>query len=109
MSYQLVRSCNVVKIQRKNGQVLQWCDVYIGRSCHRGGWNLSKSKWHNPFVVGKHGDVTEVLFQYENHVRNSYLINDIDELYGKTLGCWCAPNYCHGHILQKLLREKYGY
>ena len=29
-------------------------------------------------------------------------MNDLDELKGKTLGCWCKPNNCHGDILIEL-------
>ena len=33
------------------------------------------------------------------------LINDINEIRGHTLGCWCKPNKCHGDIIIKLLNE----
>ena len=29
-------------------------------------------------------------------------MNDLHELEGKTLGCWCKPEKCHGDILIKL-------
>lgn len=95
----------VVRIQRVNGEVVQDCDVYIGRACSRGGWNLNQSKWHNPFKFDTHGEDTLAL--YEQHVRNSGLINDIEELRGKRIGCWCVPHKkCHGEILVKILNEK---
>jgi hypothetical protein len=31
-----------------------------------------------------------------------FLLNDLVELKGKTLGCWCKPKTCHGDILVKL-------
>jgi Domain of unknown function (DUF4326) len=30
------------------------------------------------------------------------LINDIHELRGKDLACWCAPEACHGDLLRRL-------
>ena len=35
--------------------------------------------------------------------RNLY--DDLDELKGKILGCWCKPNKCHGDVLIKLLKN----
>ena len=34
------------------------------------------------------------------------LFHDVDELDGEILGCWCAPNICHGHTLLGLRNEK---
>lgn len=96
----------VVRIQRKGGQIVQNCDVYIGRQCSMGGWNLSQSKWHNPFTVKEYGSAELVCIKYEQYIRSSKLINDIEELRGKTLGCWCKPSPCHGDILTKILNER---
>lgn len=96
---------SVVRIQRRNGIVVQDCDVYIGRSCTRGGWNLECSKWANPFTVSEHGEKAIAL--YEKHVRSfSKLYGSLEELEGKRLGCWCAPKPCHGNVLLKLLEER---
>lgn len=92
------------------------CDVYIGRG----------SRWGNPFVFpgrrSKH-DVTETdtpLADYERHVRASPgLMAALPELRGKALGCWCVrladpepdrpeDERCHGHVLQRLVREVCG-
>ena len=43
---------------------------------------------------------------YEQYIRSSPLINDIEELRGKVLGCWCKPSPCHGDILLKILDER---
>lgn len=40
------------------------------------------------------------------HPENQELMNSLHELGGKTLGCWCRPEDCHGDILLKLLKEK---
>lgn len=94
----------VVRIQRKAGKVVQDCDIYIGRACFRGGWELEQSKWHNPFSVGKYG-LSRAISKYEAYVRASGLIADIEELRGQTLGCWCKPGPCHGDVLVKMLEE----
>jgi hypothetical protein len=109
---QKVAKTDVVKIRRKNGVVVQDCDVYIGRAVKYGGWDLPKSKWHNPFRVDKSATFEEkmkVLDKFEKHMRDSsILMSSLHELEGKVLGCWCkdhpaAP--CHGDVLVKLLAE----
>jgi len=68
-------------------------DVYIGRP----------SKWGNPFVIGKDGTRDEVIEKYEAWLRTQpALLAALPELRGKTLGCWCAPQACHGDVLARL-------
>jgi hypothetical protein len=95
----------VVRIRRKNGEIVVGCDVYIGRECNMGGWKLRKSIWHNPFSVKEYGR-DKVLEKYENYIRrDKYLMARLYRLKGKTLGCWCKPEKCHGDILIKLINE----
>jgi len=73
-------------------------DVYIGRG----------SKWGNPFIIGKDGTRDEVIALYRMLLyteRNDLLLSVKKELSGKILGCWCAPNPCHGDILAALANE----
>jgi hypothetical protein len=81
-------------------------DVYIGRG--------KNSKWGNPFTHIKDkktlakfivSDREEAIKKYEEWIRQSPLISQIEELRGKTLGCWCKPKSCHGDVLLKLLKE----
>ena len=76
-------------------------DVYIGRG----------SKWGNPF---SHKDNTmakfkvlsrkEAVEKYEEWIKTQpHLMENLQELKGKTLGCWCKPQSCHGDILKKLV------
>lgn len=82
----------VVRIKRTKGKVVQDCDVYIGRECNQGGWELKRSKWANPYVVGQHGNRADVIRQYREHVLTSKeLLASLPELQGKTLGCWVIP------------------
>ena len=56
----------VVRIQRRQGVVIQGCDVYIGRRYTLGGWDLPGSKWANPCKVGMPGipDVASAVLKY---------------------------------------------
>lgn len=93
----------VVHLKRKDGVIVQDCDVYIGRACSEGGWNLPASKWANRFTILQYGSAEECARRYENYVLSrSDLIASLPELRGKTLGCWCAPRRCHGDVLARL-------
>jgi hypothetical protein len=93
-------------------------DVYIGRTPQ--GWN----KWANPYTH-KDLDKTKAEFQvstrkeaiesFEKYLHSSGLINDIEELRGKVLGCWCCKKpadgseknfLCHGQVIAKYLNSE---
>ena len=112
----------VVRIRRSKGEIVQNCDIYIGRSWNMGGWKLKGSKWQNPFSVKKYGR-ENCLIMYENHITNSpELMESLKELEGKTLGCFChldpltdvpgfhrsTPKSCHGDVLVRLFIQKFG-
>ena len=77
-------------------------DVYIGRP----------SKWGNPFTIGKDGTREQVIENYSIFLQDliwdsldddqHLFIKELAELNGKTLGCWCSPQACHGDVLLKL-------
>lgn len=80
--------------------------VYIGRNMTVYVKGAEGSKWANPFKVDKYGR-DECIQRYEAYIRSTPdLINNLDELRGKVLGCWCAPEACHGDVLCKLVNEK---
>ena len=79
--------------------------IYIGRDMTMYVKGAIGSKWANPFPVKKYG-LEKCLELYENHIRTTNLFNQLEELEGKILGCWCHPNKCNGDILIKLLLEK---
>ena len=92
----------VVRIKRKNGVLVQNCDVYIAHRMDNDHWNLQRSKWANPF---KKSD-PQHLHNYADHIRKK-LWHDLDSLEGKLLGCWCDNvDHCHGRVLVDLLEEK---
>lgn len=97
----------VVHLRRKNGKIVEDCDIYIGRVCNMGGWRLTQSKWQNPFPVKKFGR-DESLKRYKDYIEKNTnnLYDQLEELAGKRLGCWCKPERCHGDVLRELFIEK---
>lgn len=76
-------------------------DIYIGRANPRKG--LKASKWKNPFKIGKDGTREEAIEKYKQwFFTQPDLVNSIHELRGKTLGCWCKPDACHGDFLAEV-------
>lgn len=106
-----------VECLRKRGinSFLEWINrpdsLYIGRNMDFYVKGATKSKWHNPFKLGKnpsHEDIVKVLHDYEQYIKNTpELYNSLHELSGKELGCWCVGEHeCHGDVLVKLFIEK---
>lgn len=91
----------LVKIQRKNGKIVQGASLYIGRRCTMGGWNLKSSIWYNPYKGNGVG------IQYVEYLyNNKKLLNKIDQLGGHTLGCWCYPDKrCHGEAFVMIYKN----
>jgi hypothetical protein len=92
-------------------------DVYVGRP----------SKWGNPFthiqdgktlakyIVNTRKEAVESYYTWITEGDGKYLLEDLHELKGKILGCWCGnfPDWkpddelkCHGQVLQQLLKLK---
>ena len=68
-------------------------DIFIGRP----------SIWGNPFIIGKDGNRSEVIRKYKKWIINRpELMSSLSLLRGKSLGCYCVPEICHGHILADL-------
>jgi len=65
-------------------------DVYIGRP----------SKWGNPFATAVTGSRTVSIERHRHWLEyNAELLEQLPELRGKNLVCFCAPKSCHGDIL----------
>ena len=75
-------------------------DVYIGRP----------SIWGNPFQIGRDGTREEVIAKYRRYLeeRPELAERARRELRGKTLGCWCAPQACHGDVLAEVAEGEPG-
>ena len=77
-------------------------NIYIGRQTAL----LKASKWENPHKISVVGTREKAIELFKQDIRkNSALLNDIEQLRGKNLGCWCLPKPCHGDVLLQLLRE----
>lgn len=78
-------------------------DVYIGRAGKgRDGY------FGNPFPLLKGDERGSTLEKYKQWFYNRLKIDrefelKISELKGKTLGCFCKPNACHGDIIKEYL------
>ncbi|AYV86944.1 MAG: protein of unknown function DUF4326 [Sylvanvirus sp.] len=80
-------------------------NIYIGRNMAFYVPGTFKSKWANPFPVKTHGR-DKCLELYREYILNSpTLAAALPELKGKTLGCWCHPEPCHGNILIELVNN----
>lgn len=93
-------------------------DVYIGRPRSGQPW-----KFGNPFVVGRDGQRGECCEKFRTwiltgdsqncvdatQIRRDWIVKNLESLRGKTLGCWCKPNNCHGDVYVELLNTKWTY
>jgi transposase len=63
-----------------------------------------RTDWGNPFETPADGDRESVIANYERHYlpHKPSLLGRFSELSGKVLGCWCAPEPCHGDVLKAL-------
>ena len=61
----------------------------------------------NPFKIGRDGTREAVIDKYEKYITDRLaepsMAQALEDLRGKTLGCWCCPEPCHGDVLIKLL------
>lgn len=62
-----------------------------------------KSAWGNPFLLGEDGTRDEVCDLYETVYwpRKRRLQQEVADLRGMALGCWCAPARCHADFLAR--------
>jgi len=88
-------------------------NIYIGR---KGIVILDKQRfppqasiWANPFKVSTNKSRQKIIEEYEEYIRKKIKDDpekyNIENLRGKKLGCWCAPDACHGDVLIKILNE----
>jgi hypothetical protein len=75
-------------------------DVYVGRP----------GPFGNPFPLSKGASLDERLACVERF--RAYVMTQPEllarirrELRGKTLGCWCAPQACHGDVLAEIANQ----
>jgi hypothetical protein len=87
---------------RRHGDLIAWAKqgglfVRVDRATPLG----------NPFVIGRDGDRATVIARYRDYLRRSpALLARLDDLRGKALGCWCAPEACHADALIEELERR---
>lgn len=70
-----------------------------------------RTRYGNPFVIGSDGSRGEVIAKYREWVLSSeddeaqWIRDNMYDLRGKTLACWCAPLACHADVLTQLANE----
>lgn len=94
---QLIDGDTIVVSLRSHQRLIAWAeavDLYVRID--------RRSPWGNPFELPADGDRDTVIANYERHYLpfKPSLLDRLHELKGKALGCWCAPEPCHGDILK---------
>lgn len=87
----------VVSLRGQHNSLIEWADaaglyMRIDR----------RTPWGNPFETPADGDRDTVITNYAEHYLpyKPSLLAKLPDLRGKALGCWCAPEPCHGDILK---------
>jgi hypothetical protein len=61
-----------------------------------------KTKWGNPYKMRSERERMDVIKKYTYYLLDSELVNELYEIKGKWLACWCYPKPCHGNVLKYL-------
>lgn len=90
------------KIRNKHHGKIPHDAIYIGRG----------SKFGNPYRIGVHGNRETVINKYEIHLNNLLddgiiTVNELADMYGFDLVCFCKPLPCHGDVLMRYINEAY--
>jgi len=88
----------VVNLRGQHANLIAWAearDLYVRID--------RRSEWGNPFELPADGDRDTVIRNYADHylAHKPSLLDKIETLVGKALGCWCAPAACHGDVLKE--------
>ena len=69
-------------------------------SCRSFIWVDRQGPWGNPFKIGRDGERSNVLTDFEDAARkNPMFVMELWRLKDQTLACWCDPLPCHGWLL----------
>lgn len=107
-----VVNVKVAYIRPQYNNLKEWMsdpnNVYIGRGrivfIDGERYPPHDSPFANPYKVGKDGTREEVIAKYVAYMTakiesSPLLYEQLRSMKGKNLGCWCAPDSCHGDIL----------
>lgn len=108
-----VVNVRVKHIRPKYDNLKEWMsdsdNVYIGRRgvvfIDGARYPPIASPYANPFKASSTMSLDQSIYNYEVWLREQIRSRKISagqlaSLSGKGLGCWCAPNRCHGDILR---------
>lgn len=91
-----------VSIGRSNSVRVKIGDAYVP-------WPKVGSSFANPFAVKQYGREESIRLYREYIIdklqKDPKLMDEFRQLRGKTLGCWCKPEACHGDVLLELLED----
>ena len=114
MKTQCIKIDALRKTYSKDMNLEKWIsdenNLYVGR---RGRifidgeiFHYKESKWHNPYKVTDYS-LEDSLKLYKNHILSGGLKNELDELEGLTLGCFCdQSDPCHAKVLMDLYEQR---
>jgi hypothetical protein len=80
-------------------------DVYIGRPSKFGNMFSHKEGTLAKFKVASRKEAIKKFREYLLSLDKSELDSILNELKGKTLGCWCKPKLCHGDVYVELINN----
>ena len=66
-----------------------------------------RTKWGTPHVLGRDGNREQVIARYREDLRAPHpggrglVVEELAELDGCWLACWCEPLPCHGDVLAR--------
>jgi hypothetical protein len=91
-----------VYVGRGNSVRIKIDDAYVA-------WPKVKSSFANPYTAKKYGREESIRLYREYIIdklqNDPELMDEFRQLQGKTLGCWCKPEACHGDVLLELLQD----
>ena len=77
--------------------------IFIGSGDDKEIFHYPASKFANPYLLSEY-TLEESLMLYKDYLKSSGLIDQLEELRGKNLGCFCDQcGKCHAKILAKYL------
>jgi hypothetical protein len=113
-----VINVSVKNIRPQYNNLSEWIankdeNVYIGRKgivfINGSRYPKYDSVWSNPYKITSDQSREKVLELYstyiEEKIKKDNLMQELLNLQGKKLGCWCKPECCHGDILVDLIKK----
>jgi hypothetical protein len=98
----VVASMREVDGKRRDDALLNWAEgegrlVRIDR----------QSAFGNPFIIPDDGERPEVVAKFTKFYwpHKTGLINQVSDLAGKVLACWCYPEECHGDTIAETVNR----